>query len=51
MLKKTLEEETASYESQVADLWQKHNGIVENFNEELNVVKKVKKNLEAEKLN
>lgn len=41
MLKKTLEEETASHEGQIADLRQKHNNAIENLNEQLDVVKKV----------
>ena len=45
MLKKTLEEETASHEAQIADLRQKHNTAIENLNEQLDVVKKVCLNL------
>lgn len=41
MLKKTLEEETASHEGQIIDLRQKHNSAIENLNEQLDIVKKV----------
>lgn len=40
-LKKTLEEETASHEVQIADLRLKHNAAVENLNEQLDLLKKV----------
>lgn len=41
MLKKTLEDETASHEAQIVDLRQKHNSSIENLNEQLDSVKKV----------
>ncbi|GIY03633.1 myosin heavy chain, non-muscle [Caerostris extrusa] len=57
LLKKTLEEETSSHEMQISDLRQKHNGAIENLNEQLDLLKKktksslekAKSNLEAEK--